>query len=101
MEYNCDDCDLDCTVIMKGICVKSLINECKELQAENTKLQEALERIKTWSEAYPLKAFPKPDLKKAREVLEAAGMTLDSISADAMRHVINGVKNIVEQALKE
>ncbi|KKK66632.1 hypothetical protein LCGC14_2962170, partial [marine sediment metagenome] len=72
-----------------------------KLKAENAKLQEALERIKTWSEAYPLKAFPKPDLKKAREVLEAAGMTLDSISADAMRHVINGVKNIVEQALKE
>ncbi|KKM94264.1 hypothetical protein LCGC14_1200100 [marine sediment metagenome] len=72
-----------------------------KLKAENAKLQEALERIKTWSEAYPLKAFPKPDLKKAREVLEAADMTLDAISADAMRHVINGVKNIISEALKE
>lgn len=68
---------------------------------ENAKLREALERIQTWSEAYPLKSFPKPDLKKAHEVLKAADMTLGAISADTMRHVLNGVKDIVTEALKD
>ena len=74
------------------------LNKCI---AENEKLRIALERIQTWSEAYPLTAFPKPDLKKAHVVLKEAGMTLDAISADAMRHVINGVKNIVTEVLQE
>jgi len=65
------------------------------------KLEAALVRIDNWAKAYPLIAFPKPDLKEAAKVLKAAGMTLDAISADNMRHVLNGVKDIVEQALKE
>ncbi|KKM25389.1 hypothetical protein LCGC14_1595460 [marine sediment metagenome] len=65
------------------------------------KLQEALECIDIWAKAYPLGVFPKPDLKKAAKVLKAADMTLDAISADAMRHVINGVKNIVTEVLQE
>jgi signal transduction histidine kinase len=64
------------------------------------RLTEALERIERWANAYPLQVFLKPDLKKARVVLKDAGMTLDAISADAMRHVLDGVKDIVEQALK-
>lgn len=71
------------------------------LEAEVEKKQEALERIQTWSKAYPLTAFPKPDLKKAHKVLKAAGMTLDAISADAMHHVLDGVKDIVDEALKK
>jgi len=72
----------------------------KDLQAKVERYEKALERIQTWAHAYPLEAFPKPDLKKAHEVLKAAGMTLDAISADNMRHVLNGIKNIVDQALK-
>ena len=64
------------------------------------RIEEALERIQIWSQAYPLSAFPKPNLEKARQILKAADMTLDAISADAMRHVLDGVKDIVEQALK-
>jgi len=70
-------------------------------QAENERYEEALRRIDVWARAYPLKVFPKPDLKKAHQVLKAAGMTLDAISADAMRHVLSGVKDIVKQALDE
>ena len=74
--------------------------EMDKLRAEKAKLREALESIDTWAKAYPLKVFPKPDLKKAARVLKVAGMTLDAISADAMRHVLDGVKNIVSEALK-
>ncbi|MHC4194283.1 MAG: hypothetical protein ACYSP9_08960, partial [Planctomycetota bacterium] len=71
--------------------------ESKEQLAARDK---ALTKIQTWARAYPIDVFEKPNLKKAAEVLKANGMTLDAISADAMRHVLEGVKDIVEQALK-
>jgi hypothetical protein len=67
--------------------------------AEIERLQEALEGIDQWSRAYPLSVFPEPDLKKAAEVLKASGMTLDAISAHAMRHVVEGVGKIARAAL--
>ena len=72
----------------------------QKLQAENKKLREALVKIDIWAKAYPLKAFPEPDLKKVAKVLKDAGLSLDAVSASNMRHVINGVKDITEQALK-
>jgi hypothetical protein len=62
-------------------------------------LTEALDRIVQWSEAYPLEIFPEPDLKKARELLAAGGITLDAVSAHCMRHVIEGVGKIAREAL--
>lgn len=62
-------------------------------------LTDALEEIIRWSEAYPLDIFPEPDFKRAHEVLTAAGMTIDSISAYAARHVLKGVAKIAHQAL--
>ena len=70
------------------------------LEAENAEQKAALTRIDTWAKAYPLDIFPKPDLKRAAEVLKASGMTLDSISADNMRHVLDGIKDIVSETLK-
>ena len=72
-----------------------------KVSEENTRLREALERIDNWAKAYPLKVFPEPDLKKVAEVLKAAGLSLDAVSASNMRHVINQVKDITKQALKE
>ncbi|MET4197310.1 hypothetical protein ABIA95_000148 [Bradyrhizobium sp. LA8.1] len=62
-------------------------------------LEEALHKIAQWSDAYPLDIFPEPDLKKARALLEAGGITLDSISAHCMRHVVEGVGKIAKEAL--
>jgi hypothetical protein len=64
-------------------------------------LKEAIRLIIAWAEAYPLDIFPEPDLKKARELLEAGGITLDAVSAHAMRHVLDGVAKIAREALKE
>lgn len=55
-----------------------------------------LARIRDWCDAYPLDMFPEPDLKRAHEVLKAHDMTLDAISAHAMRHVLNGIRKIIE-----
>lgn len=62
-------------------------------------LEEALQKIVSWSEAYPLDIFPEPDLKRARALLEAGGITLDAVSAHCMRHVIEGVGRIAREAL--
>lgn len=62
-------------------------------------LTEALQRIVQWSEAYPVDIFPEPDLKKARELLAAGGITLDAVSAHCMRHAVNGVGKIARDAL--
>lgn len=59
----------------------------------------ALERIVQWAEAYPLDVFPEPDLKRVREVLTAAGLSLDQVSASNMRHVITRVAEIARAAL--
>lgn len=76
------------------------IEERRELLNRVEELEEALEQIKSWSEAYPKDIFPEPDWKKARALLEAGGISLDSVSAGCMRHVIVGVGEIARRALK-
>ena len=62
-------------------------------------LEQALHKIRSWSDAYPIEVFPEPDLEKARALLEAGGITLDSVSAHCMRHVVEGVGKIAREAL--
>jgi predicted nucleic acid-binding protein len=68
------------------------------------RLEEALHRVASWEEAYPLSAFPEPSgdyYRRAREVLEANGMTLDRIAAASMRHVVTQIAHIARRALYE
>lgn len=58
--------------------------------------EEKLEKIENLIEAYHLSVFPESDFKKAARVLKDNGMTLDAISASNMRHVLNGIKAIIE-----
>lgn len=58
-------------------------------------MQGKLFKLSQWAKAYPLDVFPEPDFKKAAEVLKDNDMTLDSISASNMRHVIEGVNRIL------
>lgn len=79
-----------------------LATQCEQTlaaRAQCERMQEALERIVSWSEAYPLDIF-QPDLKKARELLEAGGISLDAVSAHCMRHVIDGVGKIAREAAR-
>lgn len=72
------------------------------MDTREERLEDALVRIAQWAEAYPLAAFPEPDAayyKRAAEVLQANGMTLDRLSAAAMRHVITQVGDIAKTAL--
>ena len=62
-------------------------------------LEDALRSIERWSRAYPVTVFSEPDLPKAHMALLAAGMTLDAVSAHAIRHAIDGVGRIAREAL--
>ena len=79
--------------------VASTLDACTN---EIERLREALWRIAQWADAYPLTVFPavtEDYAKRAHEVLTANGMTLDRLSADAMRHVVQGVGKIAKEAL--
>jgi len=96
----------NCPLLKAGLCKLSLTETNsldmmhKQLQAENERLMEVLERIEMWAKAYPLEVFPEPDFKKVIRVLKSAGINFDVVSASNMRHVIMSVKNIIEQALQ-
>lgn len=123
--YICDNDD-DVADELKNICFKvvrysdyeSLQKQLADLQAEkldtinnmakvireNKRYRESLEfyaefvgYIEEWNKAYPLDIFPKPDLKKARELLESGGMTIDSISAYNMRHVLKRMMEFLDK----
>jgi len=70
-----------------------------QLRADAERKDEAMEKLRQWALAYPLSVFPEPDFAKAHEVLSAAGMTIDSISASNMRHVITQVVKILDAAI--
>lgn len=74
-------------------------NDLARANARIEKLEEALQRIVQWADAYPLDIFPEPDFKLVRHALERAGLTLDAVSASNMRHVVNGVGEIARNAL--
>jgi len=72
-----------------------------ELEAENQNLRVALEKIQSWCNAYPLKVFPEPDFKAVHKALKDAGLSLDAVSASNMRHVLDGIRGMVKDALKK
>lgn len=79
-----------------------LDDELRAAAAEIERLEEAVWRIAQWADAYPYEVFPEVDAEyhsRARKVLEADGMTLDRLSASAMRHVVQGVGKIAKEAL--
>jgi hypothetical protein len=66
------------------------------------KLEEALQRIASWADAYHTDIFPEPDWEKVRYslLLGTSGITLDAISASCMRHVVDGIGKIAKEALE-
>jgi len=77
----------------------SLKYQNDQLRAENERLREALHLLDNWVKAYPLEMFPEPDLTLARKLLEDGGVSYDALNVYSMRHVINGVEKIINEAL--
>jgi hypothetical protein len=79
----------------------ALVKERDTLRAENERLREAMGLLQNWVKAYPLEMFPEPDLKLARKLLTDGGVSYDALNVYSMRHVINGVGRIIDEALNE
>jgi hypothetical protein len=77
----------------------ALKSENAALKSRLAEAEDSLQKIYNWSCAYPLDIFPEPDFKKVRALLEGGGITLDSVSASNMRHVVEGVGNIARAFL--
>ena len=69
------------------------------------RLEEALLRIKQWAEAYPVNKVFAPvsegDLKFAARLLDQHGLNIGAIHASWARHILDGISEIVDAALKE
>ena len=68
-----------------------------ELEDRNDKLQTKLDEIENWCKAYPVDIFPEPDMDKVRSALTPWGITIDSVSASMMRHVLKGIQAIINR----
>lgn len=67
----------------------------EDLEEKIDRLESVIRKIKTWANAYYSEDFPEPskeDFIKADKVLKENGLSLSTISASNMRHVISGVK---------
>lgn len=80
--------------------VKDLTEQCRYFHGQLADIEGVILKIKNWADAYPLTVFPEPDFKVVRATLAEKGITLDAVSASNMRHVINGVKAIIDKAHK-
>jgi hypothetical protein len=65
-----------------------------ELVSKLEDAQDKLRRILEWRKAYPLDIFPKPDLEADRKLLGDGEFT--RLNAYSMRHVLEGIENIIE-----
>jgi hypothetical protein len=70
------------------------------MKAEREKYEALFAEIKEWSKAYPETVFPTPDWEKVRDALEMNGLTLDSVSAANMRHVIKHIQEMVDETIR-
>jgi len=81
--------------------VEGELSAAKERIAELENTEDALLRIEQWCDAYPLDIFPEPDLQRVREALALAGITIDAVTASNCRHVLMGIRRIIDAARKE
>jgi hypothetical protein len=66
----------------------------EQLARINDALALSLPQIEDWTHAYPKESFPEPDMDNVRRML--GDSLLSVVSADAMRHVITRVWELLE-----
>jgi hypothetical protein len=71
------------------------IDELLALREQCELQDDKLYKLREWAAAYPVDVFPVPDWKRVHEVLKAAGLSLDQISAFNMRYVTEGIIRII------
>lgn len=65
------------------------------------RMEKALRDIEAWAKAYPLRAFPEPNMKRVAEVLAINNITIDAVSASVIRSTLRGIECLVKDGLSE
>ena len=86
---------------LRSAFTSNLVAQLSEATFKLSKREFGLQDVLKLTDAYPLDVFHEPDLEKARELLEAGGMSLDAVSACAMRDVMRRVAAVCESALMD
>jgi hypothetical protein len=92
---------LECEIRRLTTCLKTANDNAERFEREWYLRGDALEQLGQWAEAYPVENFPEPlpqDWQRANALLAENGISMSSMSASNMRHVINGVRQIVDDA---
>lgn len=76
-----------------------LRHDNRRMAIQNETMDIALHQIIRWCDSYPTDVFGEPDIERARKLLEDGGMTLDSISAVAVRRVVSAIRGYAQAAL--
>jgi hypothetical protein len=79
-----------------------LLYNTKPLLERTERMEKALRDIESWAKAYPVERFLEPSsdqMRQAELALRGSGVSLAAINASAMRHVLDGVINIVKDGL--
>lgn len=78
--------------------LKQRIRELEEFIETIDHQHDAMQQIKAWCAAYPVDIFTPPDWVEAKEKL--GGELLTRVSASNMRHVVDGITEIITQCEK-
>lgn len=72
-----------------------------QLLTDLERMKEALEDVRAWAGAYPVKHFPEPDHDAVNAAFRDAGMIgqIDRLHASWGREILSGVRQIVSAAL--
>jgi hypothetical protein len=79
--------------------LKERIAELEEFIETIDHQYDAMQRIKSWCEAYPVDIFTPPDWTEVKEKLGSELLT--RVSASNMRHVVDGITEIITQCEKD
>jgi UDP-N-acetylglucosamine 2-epimerase len=74
--------------------------ELNRLKNKVEKIEESLNEIIRWEDAYPVDMFPEEDIEKAREILKENGISLTNLMVHSMRHVVTRCAEIARKAME-
>ena len=88
----CLFCERDRLRAQLALTQQEMAVACEENHRQAQQLTNFTAWIDEWAAAYPLDAFPEPDMTRVRTALAGAGVSLDCVSASSMRHVIMRIR---------
>ena len=97
------ECNISFEILKDEINKRILVTyhpELNRIKDKVEKIEQSLNEIIRWEDAYPLDMFPEEDIEKAREILKEHGINLTNLMVHGMRHVVTRCAEIARKAMK-